>query len=489
MSQAMARVGQVQQVLVQAVDGVVDLATTSIPNNYAVEIELAGAADIVTMLNVHVLQSTHITIGSSLSFSLAGPIELPLSTLAYTGPVIDKMVLPPGLKSVVIVETPKSVIVSKVKLPLALEALELHMTETFSPVDQLDLPPGLMSLKIFGEHNCSLELLGIPPALQHLDLGSSVQPVDRLRANLLDMSLKSRSTRLVEVGDNAPPNTFQQTTTLSSSTPILTEIHKFLPKLANVNVILDSTMWATVGDIWCKALLEGRVRVNNLTIVNNMHKKCMGDFGEVMYRSRRLGRPLCRHLRVMGEVFDYATLLQITESVRTLPFSFRLDVDFNGQFPMGAFHRAASVLGALHRDGEQAYHSKETNVSFEADDNRVVFVKSVREVADDISDNSDNTLDEADLEGGDVSSDGLKPVTLYSWNDCAFCREQESIVADILQSDMAEKFIKHVTVNNVDNPADARDKGVTSFPTWVIGGTLSPGLKQKDEILGMLNTL
>lgn len=478
--------------------GVLDISTTQFPKHDDIEIEVQGTMPSVVVKNAHVLGATRITIGSNLSYSLSAPIELPQSTVSYNGPVIDKMVLPAGLKSLTVVETPKSVVLSKIRLPAGLESLEVRMTETFSPVDEIDLPPALLTLGIFGEHNCSIELLRIPPTVTRIDLGSSVQPVDRIQANLLDMQVKSRSTRLVEVEEGPRDSQFSDHLILSSSLPIVSEIHKYVPKLGNLSVILDQTMWSTVGDIWCKTLLEGGVQVESLTVVNNTGKRCMGDFGEVLYRSKRLGRTLCKHLRVIGEEFDYATALQVTQSVRTLPFDIQVDVDFVAQLPKCALHRMASVLGAAHRDEALAYHSMDTNVSLDVGDNKVVFIKSVSRPAEEQDDTaSDVGSDFSDLDvKAKAGSSNLhspfeekteKPIVLYSWKDCGFCRKQDAVIENILQSpEAADKFRKCVAVKNLDNPGDAEDKRVKAFPTWVVRGDLVPGFKQEEEVLGML---
>lgn len=206
---------------------------------------------------------------------------------------------------------------------------------------------------------------------------------------MFEVNVTSRSTRLVQVGDD-PATRFKERLTLTSSLPVVSEMHnKLLPSLAGVSVILDQTMWQTIGHVWCKLLLEGRVRVQSLTIVNNMGQGCMRDFGEV----------------------------------------------------------------AGTRDEDLAYHSQDTNVGFQVDDNTLSFTKSeggaLGDRGDDTSefsagfgDDFDSRLEPgsssehlefeggATFEGGQTFEGGAtpKPVTLYSWVNCGFCKKQDAII-------------------------------------------------------------
>lgn len=479
-------------VYVDAIDGVADCAALQNRTfGSGLELELTQtSASTVALQNLHTITATDITLGSSLSYALSEPVELPIGALSYTGPVLDKMLLPAGLKSITIVETPKSGILSRIKLPAGLEKLHIRLTDTFSPVDEMHLPPTLLELKIQGEHNCSLEKLDIPPSLTHLDTGASIQPVDRLRIGLGEARVVSKSTRLLQPSaDTDTHKQFDRHLTLTSSHPIVTEIHKLLPNMGDVSVILDSAIWQTVGNIWCDLLLEGRVRVQSLILVNNKQSHCMQDFGEVLNRSNKLGRPLCKHLRVVGEVFDYSTCLRVTEAVRKYESDFLVELDFMPPFPKCVLHRMASVLGAGVRDGDLAYHSHDTNVELE--NNTLSFTKRVARVGNDEIDSvvSDEQDTESVLVGPPVD-EGPKPITLYSWVDCGFCKKQDAILEQMLSdphSDTTKAFEQRVTVKHLRTPQDADDPRVTAFPTWVVNGALAPGLKQESEILDMLN--
>lgn len=505
-----------ETVYVDHTDGAVDFAKLQLPTNTELEIELVDPTlPSVTLQNFHLISATHITIGSNIAYALSEPIELPQSTVSYTGPVLDRMILPPGLTSMTVVETPKSGILSKTRLPAGLKNLDIQLTDTFSPVDEMNIPPGLLKLKVGGEHNCSLEMLDLPPSLTDLDTGASVQPVDRLKTRLFEVNVTSRSTRLVQVGDD-PPTRFKERLTLTSSLPVVSEIHKLLPSLAGVSVILDHTMWQTVGHVWCKLLLEGRVRVQSLTIVNNMGQGCMRDFGEVMYRSNRLGRPLCSRLHVVGETFDYATSLRVAEAIHKSPFDMEVEVDFTIPFPKCVLHRVASVLGAGTRDEDLAYHSQDTNVGFQVDDNTLSFTKRVSgggplgdrgdkgdntsEFSAGFNDDFDSRLEPGsssehlEFEGGETFEGGAtpKPVTLYSWVNCGFCKKQDAIIEALLadgESDSAEKFLACVNTNRLADPRDADYERVKVFPTWVVNGVLMPGLKQEEEIVRILESV
>lgn len=478
-----------ETVYVDVIDGVVDCAALqhrSLGSSVELELPQPSASTIVVQ-NLHSIAATDITIGSSLSYSLSEPAELPLGAVSYTGPVLDKMMLPAGLKSLTIVETPKSGILSRVKLPGGLEKLHIRLTGTFSPVDEMHLPSGLLELTIQGEHNCSLERLNIPPSLTHLDTGTSIQPVDKISTGLGEIRVVSMSTRLL----HSVPDThhqFEKHLTLTSSHPVVTDIHKLLPSLGDVSVILDSAAWQTVGNVWCNLLLEGRVRVKSLILVNNTDSHCMLDFGEVLYRSSRLGRPLCKYLRVVGEVFDYSTCLRVAEAVRKYTGDFLVELDFISPFPKCVLHRMASVLSAGVRDGDLAYHSHDTNVELE--NNTLSFTK--RLIRDEEID-SDVSGDFSDEESGEAEStvgERPKPIVLYTWVDCGFCKKQDAIVKEILSdpdSDAAKRFEEVVTVKHLQTPQDADDPRVEAFPTWVVNGTLAPGLKQESEILEMLN--
>lgn len=482
----------VETVYVDAVDGVVDCTTLQGRSmGSSIELELPQpSASAVVLRNLHSITATDITIGSSLSYALSEPAELPLGTVSYTGPVIDKMMLPTDLKSITIVETPKSGILSRIKLPGGLQKLHIRLTDTFSPVDEMNLPSGLLELRVQGEHNCSLEKLAIPPSLTLLDAGTSIQPVDSLHTGLGEIRVVSKSTRLLQPVNDIDPDThkqFEQQFTLTSSHPVLTDIHKLLPSLGDVSVILDSAAWQTVGNVWCNLLLEGRVHVQSLVLVNNTDSPCMLDFGEVLYRSSRLGRPLCKYLRVVGEVFDYPTSLRVAEAVRKYTGDFLVELDFVSPVPKCALHRTASVLSAGVRDGDLAYHSHNTNVKLE--NNILSFTKRLSRDEEIDSDVSGEFSDEEDDAARSTVGEKPKPIILYAWVDCGFCKQQDAIVKEILSdpgSDAAKRFDEVVTMKNLLTPQDADDARVQAFPTWVVRGELAPGLKQKSETLEMI---
>lgn len=479
--------GTMETVYVDAIDGVVDCATLQHRSlSESIELDLPQpSASLVVIHNLHSIAATDITIGSSLSYSLSEPVELPLGAVSYTGPVLDKMLLPAGLKSITVVETPKSGILSKIRLPGGLEKLHIHLTDTFSPVDELHLPPGLLELKVQGEHNCSLEKLNVPPSLTHLDTGTSIQPVDKISTGLGEIRVVSRSTRLLQPTTDDTDKQFDKHLTLTPSHPAVTDLHKLLPSLQDVSVILDSSAWQTVGNVWCNLLLEGRVRVQGLTVVNNTDNNCMRDFGEVLYRSSRLGRPLCRYLRVVGEVFDHPTCLRIAEAVRKYAGDLVVELDFMSPFPKCVLHRMASVLSAGVRDSDLAYHSQDTNL--ELSGNTLSFTKRS---ARDESVASADFSDEEDYDAESTVGEKPKPIILYTWVDCGFCKKQDAVVQGILsdpESDAAKRFEEVVTVKILQTPQEADDPRVQAFPTWVVGGTLAPGLKQESEILEMLS--
>ena len=486
-------VSTMETVYVDAIDGVVDCATLQHRSlSDKIELELPKpSASLVVIQNLHSVAATDITIGNSLAYSLSEPVELPLGAVSYTGPVLDKMLIPAGLKSITVVETPKSGILSRIRLPGGLQKLHIRLTDTFSPVDELHLPPGLLELKVQGEHNCSLEKLNVPPSLTHLDTGTSIQPVDQINTGLGAIRVVSRSTRLLQPITSDTDTQFDKHLMLTSSHPAVTDIHKLLPSLQDVSVILDSATWQTVGNVWCNVLLEGRVRVQGLTLVNNTDRNCMRDFGEVLYRSSRLGRPLCKYLRVVGEVFDHPTCLRVAEAVRKYTGDLLVEVDFMSPFPKCVLHRMASVLGASIRDGDLAYHSNDINVELE--NNTLSFTKRlthderVDSVASDyFSDEDDEETELAELTVGEKP----KPIVLYSWVDCGFCKKQDAVVEEMLsdrESDAAKRFEEVVTVKILQKPEEADDPRVQAFPTWVVNGALAPGLKQHSEILEMMS--
>lgn len=462
---------------VQSADGVVDFAKLSLPAAAAVEIDVADSTlPSLVLRNFHLINSTHISIGSNVSYSLSEPIELPLSAESYTGPVLDRMMLPSGLKSLTIIETPKSGSLARMTLPSALRTLEIHLTGVFTPVDEMHLPSTLTKLVVRGEHNCSLELLKLPPSLTHIDTGSSVQPVDNLQTGSVEARVVSRSTRQLQTIDTP----FEERLTLTSSHPMVSKMHAVLPRLQHVSVILDRTMWQSVGDVWCKLLLEGRVHAQTLFLINTTDNVCMRDFGEVLYRSDRLGRPLCDRVCVVGETFDYASCLRVSEAIRKVGYDLQVDIDYATAFPACALHRVASVLGAGFRDGDLAYHSQDTNVEYDTNVNTLSFTKVASpDPSDTGGDNEETHVED-------------KPITLYSWQSCGFCKEQEAIIEDLLEhgeGDTIDKFHRLVAVNNLQNPQDAGDERIKMFPTWVINGALAPGLKQKTDIETMLNEL
>lgn len=360
-------------------DGVIDLRVVQIPDGDDVEVEIRKSdAQAVRVDNFHLLQAARVTIGSNLCFSLSQPIELGSTLVAYYGPVLHRMILPPSLRELTIIETPKSATVSKVSVPETVTTLKISLTGTFSPVDEMALPPQLESLTIDGEHDCSLELLKLPPSLTYINTGSSVQPVDKLQVDIEHVTVVSASTRLVESSGEAAPEA-QQHVTLTSSLPLLRDLHTMLPRLQNVSVILDETMWTSIGSVWCKLLLEGRLSVETLHIINNTSKHCMHDVGEVFYRSTRLGRPISTKLRVVGEVFDYPTSLRMADAIRKHEANITVHIQYQ-DFPECCLHRIASILGCTSRDGHLSYHSKHVVLTYDKEKHIVSFEKEIYDV-------------------------------------------------------------------------------------------------------------
>lgn len=475
-----------QTAYIDHTDGVVDFAELQLPEGDDIELEVADCTlSSLVLKNFHLIGATGISVGSNISYALSAPIELPQSVVSYTGPVLDKMILPSGLKSLTIVETPKSGHLSRINLPVGLQTLAINLTDTFSPVDDMRLPQNLLKLSIHGEHNCSLEMLKIPRSMNYLNTGSSVQPVDRLQSSLLDLTVISKSTRLMQSADSGTER-FKEHLTLTPSLPVVTEIHQLLPSLENVSVILDQTMWQSVGDIWCRLLLEGRVRLLNLVVVNNSGNRCMRDFGEVLFRSEKLGRPICQTIRVVGETFEYATCLRVAEAVRKFGADLKVDLDYMTPFPACALHRIASVLGATVRDSDLVYHSQDTNVEFRPEDTTLSFTKKV--ASDSFSEFDDDLSYGYGPTPEPEPSAEHKPIFLYSWVDCGFCKKQEEVIDKLLtDSDIARKFNRLVSIKQLQNPQDADDPRVKAFPTWVVNDVLAPGFKQEEEVLRMLD--
>lgn len=358
-------------------DGVLDLSRVPIPDGDDVEVEIRKSnAQAVRVENFHLMKAAKISIGGNLCFSLSQPIELWSALVAYTGPVLHRMILPTGLKELTIIETPKSAAVSKISVPETVSALKISLTGPFSPVDEMVLPPQLESLVIDGEHDCSLELLDLPPSLTYINTGSSVQPVDKLQIGIEHVTVVSASTRLVEASDQFET---QQHMTLTSSLPVLHDLHTMLPGLQNVSVILDETMWTSIGSVWCKLLLEGRITVETLHIINNTSKHCMRDVGEVFYRSARLGRPICTKLQVVGETFDYPTSLRMAEAIRKHDADIIVEVQYSPtqDFPDCCLHRISSILGCTSRDAQLSYHSKNVVLTYDKTTSTVTFEKKI----------------------------------------------------------------------------------------------------------------
>lgn len=367
-------------------NGVVDISTLSMPEADNVDVDLKeSGAQAVVITNFHLLRAATVSIGGNLSFALSQPIELQSTLVEYSGPVLHRMVLPAGLRALTIIETPKSVILSEISVPETVVDLKISLTEAFSPVDEMILPPQLESLTIGGEHNCSLELLHLPPSLTHLNTGSSVQPVDMLQSETLEnLTVVSASTRLVERGDDkgATVSTFgNQHATLTPSSALLHGLHETLPGIAHASVILDDTMWRSVGSVWCKTLLEGRLRVHTLHVVNNTDRNCMHDVGEVFYRMARVGRPICTQLQIVGERFDYATSLRVAEAVRKHASDIKLNIRYSAarELPDFCLHRLAGILGCTNRDAHLEYHSRDVVLAYDREKRTLSFAKKAIE--------------------------------------------------------------------------------------------------------------
>lgn len=369
-------------VIFEDTDGMVDLSSLSIPEGDDVEVDISKSnTQAVRVDNFYLLKATKVSVGGNLCFSLSQPLELRSTLVVYSGPVLYGMILPAGLRELTIIETPKSAAVSKINIPETVSTLKISLTGTFSPIDEMVLPPQLKSLVIDGEHDCSLELVELPPSLTYINTGSSVQPVDRLQIGIEHVNVVSASKRLVEASPEQAAFETQQHVTLTSSLPLLRDLHTMLPRLQNISVILDETMWPDVGSVWCKLLLEGRLHADSLHIINNTSKHCMRDVGEVFYRSTRLRRPICHKLQVVGEIFDYPTSLRMAEAIRKYDGDIIVEVQYSPtqDFPECCLHRISSILGCTNRDAYLSYHSKHVVLEYDKTKSTVTLEKKIYE--------------------------------------------------------------------------------------------------------------
>jgi len=77
----------------------------------------------------------------------------------------------------------------------------------------------------------------------------------------------------------------------------------------------------------------------------------------------------------------------------------------------------------------------------------------------------------------------MKPIQLYLWTQCGACVQQKKIISS-LRGDVYDLFLHEVEVVNVRDPN--KYPVIRAYPSWVVRGKISAGVKTANEIESLL---
>ena len=484
-----------RKVSMMDLDGLSDINLESVPDSvWEIELEIKSVSKSISLLNIP-SNITLLNLGGLLSKSISEPFHLPMSLVTYKGPFLSNMVFPQNMETIHVIETPKSMSSSRIVFPTRAKKIIVENPLEFSGLDSINLPDSVESFEIIGKYNCSLEKLNIPLGLLHLNIGENTQPTDLLnvRSNIqfTSKSLKPQNNTRQDL-DKSP------LLVTSGDTRLLGALYEYKPRVDKIHVVLDDVL-STIGDVWTEVLLEGRVEVRELTLINGTGNTCLSDCSAVFNRSYRLNRKLCRNLIILCETFSYTSHLNLAKSLVDMG-DISIDISYmkDGKTSPCVVPRLASILGIEKTDS--GYSSNKfgvvsTSVGISAHGNlKIVIGASPTQYTTPIRESriipvSSSTL-VPNLET-EAKEPGPKTIILHTWSKCSFCAKQDDIINEFKSSSdkHMNMFNDMVEIKKIDIPEDIDDKRVDSFPTWIKDDVLIVGVQKKQKLEEMLNMI
>ena len=466
-------------------DSLKDIDLASVTSSiWEIELEVLKTSKSLSLLNIP-SGITLLDLGNLLSRSLSEPFHLPISLNSYKGPFLSGMVFPPNIENIHLVETQKSMPSSSIAFPTRTKKITIENPLKFSNLDSIQLPDSVESFTVVGEYNCSFEKLKLPLGITHIDLGKSIQPTDLLNSSLLTDVKNTQVNR--QVLSKSP------LVVTSTNKNILNALHNYKPRVDRIQVVLDN-IYSSIGDVWTNVLLEGRIQVRELILVNGTGNTCLSDCEDVFRRSKQLDRKLCKKLLVLCETFSYTSHLNMARSLRDLG-DISIEVSYFKQKPTECIvPRLADILGIEKNDSQYSSNNFgviSTTISMGPDGNlKLVIGSSPMKYSAPVRASSSIPVSSSTLV--DTSSTPMEPgpktIILHTWSKCSFCDKQEGYIEEFKKTSEKHRnvFNDMVEIKKIENPEDIDDKRVDSFPTWVKNNELIVGTQNKKKLEEML---
>ena len=365
----------------------------------------------------------------------------------FKGVVDNQTILSDSVTDLEIVFSSNSLPVYEIKFPSRLRRLVLWTTELECGIDRCGFPDSLRHLEIKGENNSSLEKLQIPLGLKTLNVDVNFrQPTDLLQFNV----------------------TFPS--------PTLNIPHVFSEK----KTLLSQSLYET----WFYDMYEGRLPVNNLKLEG---PKSLRKSDRAFFRSLFLERPVCKNLDVQNEILDEPVLFSFCESLaHTKNISIR--ISFLDVFPSILLPRIANILSGstfVKKEGgtyvTRVFGGTMSTVSSSFNVLSIVMGNLPRVFRQPIT----PRVIQSSIEM--VPYQEKPKIILHTWSACSFCKKQENIIEQFKKNgNNADKFDQVVEIRKIDDPEKISDKRITSFPSWVVGDVITPGLKNAVSIQNLI---
>ena len=474
-----------RKVSMMDLDSLKDIDLASVPSSvWEIELEVLKTSRSLSLLNIP-SGITLLDLGSLLSRSLSEPFHLPMSLNSYKGPFLSGMVFPPNIESIHLIETQKSMPSSSIAFPTRTKKITVENPLKFSDLDSIHIPESVESFTVVGLYNCSFEKLKLPPGIIHLDLGKSTQPTDLLNTSLLTDVVQSTQVNR-QILEKSP------LLFTSTNKKLLNALHNHKPRIDRLQVVLDN-VYSTIGDVWTDVLLEGRIQVRELILVNGTGNTCLSDCEDVFRRSKKLDRKLCKNLLILCETFSYASHLNLSRSLTYLG-DISIEISYFKKKPTECIvPRLADILGIEKNDSQ--YSSNKfgvisTTVSMSSDGNlKFVIGSSPMKYSVPLRTSSSVPVSSSTLMDTPTPMEpGPKTIILHTWTKCSFCDKQDGYIEEFKKTSEKHRnvFNDMVEIKKIENPEDIDDKRVDSFPTWVKDGELIVGTQNKTKLEEML---
>lgn len=492
-------------VLVNGVPGQ-DVELDAPPSTRVLHVEIHEPARPVTISGLPP-NLKKLVIGPLLTESLVGPLVLPWALETYRGPVFHDTVLPLTLKKMEYVQSFSSVPVDSLYIPTGVEELTIATNTRVSNVDGVNLPDSVHTMRIEGPFNASLDRLDTK------NVSRVVLPEDFLQP--------------IEVPEHAPPGILDgvsvDASTVSDGIPVIRgrreadHLVKNLPSLNHLHVILNDDIRDLL-DVWTRVLLEGRVRVRSLEVdagsISSGTDVLRGMYVAID-RAVFLGRPLCKRLVVRNMVHSRTHSVSYYKLAQSLTALHGVEVILSHKNPVPDLSsRLADLMGLTQSRYDESLQGhvyyklfgaiatevyvsgcntihivKGQGARLDADP-KIPYIPSIPvPVSDpDPSDPSDPSSSSS-LSYSPEPVSKTRPIVLYSWTECGYCKKQEEIIQAFKEDSGPDSstFDDLVEVRSITDPSGVADKRIVSFPTWVTGETVTPGVKDAEGIRRMLH--